>query len=72
MNNKFEAKSFEDAQLCAWCGIPLGSANLVRQSVCVRCYKLLMNANLSDEEIFGTKDRKKESSLSHINIEGKK
>lgn len=65
MNKKFEAKSFEDASLCTWCETPLGSANLVRQSVCVRCYKLLVNANLSDEEIFSSKDQKRKFCISH-------
>ncbi len=59
MSEKLEKKIDQRATLCEWCGIPLGSANLVRQSVCIRCYKLLRGANVSDEEIFGSKDEKR-------------
>lgn len=61
----------EKVELCSWCGIPLGSANHVRQSVCVRCYKLLINANLSDDEIFGSSSKEKESSLPQTTDEDK-
>lgn len=64
MNENIEKRSDEYAALCGWCGIPLGSANLVRQSVCIRCYKLLRGASISDEEIFSSKDVKKANSTS--------
>ena len=54
-----EVRDFDDAALCGWCGIPLGSANLVRQSVCLRCYNFLIAANLTDEEIFGGENRRR-------------
>jgi hypothetical protein len=69
MNENLEKRSNEYATLCGWCGIPLGSANLVRQSVCIRCYKLLRGANISDEEVFSSKDVKKKGSLSRQNNE---
>jgi hypothetical protein len=58
---KLGAQIFENAALCAWCGIPFGSANFDCQPVCIRCYKLLMGANLSDAEIFGNERQIKES-----------
>lgn len=65
MNEKLAEQSFKNVALCVWCGIPLGSANHVHQSVCIRCYKLL-KASLQEEEIFGSGDRKTNSSLSFI------
>jgi len=65
VNEKMETQNVKNVTLCVWCGIPLGSANIVRQSVCVRCYELLINADLSDEEIFGIRrDRNKDNSFS--------
>lgn len=66
MSEKSEKQSYEKVVLCVWCGIPLGSANHVRESVCIRCFKLLMGANLSDEEIFSSKDTKRKLSTSYI------
>ena len=40
------------AALCGWCGVPLGSANTIRENVCLRCYRLLRDAGIADEEIF--------------------
>jgi hypothetical protein len=69
MNENLEKPGNEYADLCGWCGIPLGSANLVSQSTCVRCYKLLKGANVSDEEIFRTRNVKNEGSHHHLNNE---
>ena len=66
------APNIENVTLCVWCGIPLGSANHVSQSVCIRCYNLLTGAKLSDEEIFGSRDRKITSSLPRKNAEDEK
>lgn len=60
MNEKLAVRNFDDAALYGWCGISLDSANLFRQPVCVRCYELLIRANLSNEEIFGNVEDKKE------------
>ncbi len=59
MSEKLEVRKFDESALCGWCGIPLGSANLVRESVCIRCYELLIAANLTNEEIFSGEKRKR-------------
>lgn len=63
MNEQIE-KLFVDTTLCDWCRIPLGTANLIRGMVCVRCYELLIKANLTNDEIFGGKKRKNENVVS--------
>jgi hypothetical protein len=50
-------------ELCAWCAIPLTNATQYKGVVCVRCYKLLKNAGIKDEEIF--KDTSKETINTH-------
>jgi hypothetical protein len=45
----------EEGQRCSWCGVKLREDEVregVRQ-VCRRCVRRLMDAGLSDEEIFG-------------------
>ena len=66
MGEKLEVRSFDEMALCDWCGIPLGSANLVSESVCIRCYELLIAANLTNEEIFSHENRKRLNFPLHI------
>ncbi|MCY7348419.1 MAG: hypothetical protein LH614_19670 [Pyrinomonadaceae bacterium] len=58
MGEKSGTKTSQNAG-CSWCKTPLGLSNRAYESVCVRCCKLLMGANLSDEEIFGSHRREK-------------
>ena len=41
--------------VCVWCGggVPSSEVRRGRQPVCSKCVRLLLDANLSDEEIFG-------------------
>jgi len=52
MSSEFDLQPKDNPISCSWCGILLGSANLVSESTCVRCYKMLLAAGLTDEEIF--------------------
>ena len=63
MSESLEESNFKNIKLCDWCSIPLGSANTIEISVCVRCYKLLIRANLLNDEIFGSRNLKKDGSL---------
>lgn len=56
MSDHTESESERHPALCTWCAIPLGSANHYKKLVCVRCYKLLINAGLTDEEIFSNEN----------------
>ncbi len=38
--------------ICDWCGKPITTANHSKNSVCPRCYSILITAGLSDERIF--------------------
>lgn len=38
-------------EICRWCDSILSPVTI--KSVCLSCYKLLLGANLPDEEIFG-------------------
>lgn len=63
MNNK-AVQILEDAiTLCCWCGIPLGSANTVEKDVCLRCHTLLINAGITDEEIFSDENTNRSRNL---------
>ena len=41
--------------VCVWCGggVPSSEVRRGRQPVCSKCVRLLLDASLSDEEIFG-------------------
>ena len=41
--------------VCVWCGggVPSSEVRRGRQPVCSKCVRLLLDANLSDKEIFG-------------------
>jgi hypothetical protein len=41
--------------VCVWCGrgVPTPEVRRGKQPVCSKCVRLLLDANLSDEEIFG-------------------
>ncbi len=43
-----------EGRRCLWCNAPLsdGEARRARRPVCDRCVRLLMGAEVSDEEIF--------------------
>lgn len=71
MSEKSEKPLFEEAKLCGWCGVQLNSTNLARQLVCVRCYELLKNANLSSAEIFGDDWRKAKNRQSDVDNQSK-
>ena len=47
----------DEIQVCVWCGSGVLSSEVRRgkQPVCSKCVRLLLDANLSDEEIFGGK-----------------
>jgi hypothetical protein len=49
MENRQQDKPME---LCCWCDIPLAGVSHYKELVCIRCYQLLINAGLKDEEIF--------------------
>jgi len=38
--------------LCRWCEEPLNSLDSLEKSVCLSCYRQLVKAGFSDEEIF--------------------
>lgn len=38
--------------LCSWCGVYLSLVSSIGDSVCSRCYQLLVNAGVPEEEIF--------------------
>jgi hypothetical protein len=70
--NKNEIKSAESkseaspVELCAWCDTPLGGNSHYKASVCVRCYKLLKGAGLTDEQII--KDKTKDTDKHLLDI----
>ena len=45
----------DEILVCVWCGggVPTSEVRRGRQPVCSKCVRLLLDANLSDEEIFG-------------------
>jgi len=51
MNTETEQKPDNEVKLCCWCGRSLDLSNTVKERVCVRCYELLTNAGIKDEEI---------------------
>jgi len=60
MNTETSRDPENAVELCCWCSIPLDSANIVREGVCVRCYDVLLNAGITEEEIFaGRSNRQK-------------
>ena len=52
MSSEIDSQSRDNPKSCGWCGILLGSANLISKSTCIRCYKMLIAAGLTDKEIF--------------------
>lgn len=46
------AKAPADSNTCFWCSNPLNSQNIEKDCVCQTCYKLLLNAGISEDEIF--------------------
>ena len=54
------AQKADDRYLCSWCGIELRPESGIGDSVCTRCYRLLINAGISEEEIFDRRSDKKE------------
>ena len=48
----------DEILVCVWCGSGVLSTEVRRgkQPVCSKCVRLLLDANLSDEEIFGGKE----------------
>jgi hypothetical protein len=60
MSNQIELQPPDKPlKLCSWCDIPLAKASYYEESVCIRCYKLLVSAGLTDGEIL--KDKTKEA-----------
>jgi len=55
MSIETTGKTENAVELCCWCSIPLGSANTVKERVCIRCYEVLRNAGITEEEIFPIK-----------------
>ena len=43
----------DDLQVCSWCGRRPAPVTEERSPVCGRCVRLLMDAGLTHEEIFG-------------------
>jgi hypothetical protein len=52
------AQKAGDGHLCSWCGLELRPESSIGDSVCTRCYQLLINAGIPEEEIFGGKSNK--------------
>ena len=48
-----ELKDTSQTQLCNWCEKPMPFDSKPKNSVCLICYKLLINAGISEEEIYG-------------------
>ena len=42
---------------CQWCLKTLKKENSLQELVCVECYRLLVRAGITDEEIFKTKEK---------------
>jgi hypothetical protein len=60
MKNKevIDAKTLLYKTICLWCDIPLGSNNSVEDCVCLKCYQLLINAGVPEQEIFNPNAKK--------------
>jgi hypothetical protein len=53
MNEDFSTKDREGEKICSWCGTPFGQEWPQSRPVCQRCLRLLTDAGIKDEEIFG-------------------
>ena len=52
-----DSDTLRSAPVCSWCGRPLAPHECERRGhVCDRCARLLREASLSDEEIYGDGD----------------
>lgn len=52
MTDATNTEKIMDGQVCSWCGTRFHPAMPQKSPVCPRCYRLLSNAGLKDEEIF--------------------
>ena len=62
--NQSELEGVPDSPgiFCVWCSVPLTEAGAFIKKTCLKCYRLLLNAGLSDKEILNPElSRKKES-----------
>lgn len=72
MIDQSDLHSNKNEMLCDWCGKSFDSGNMVKESVCVRCYKLLSTAGIMDKEIFSLKSNETDNALNasaHCNNE---
>jgi len=57
MSDQFVSQMDDKGAFCDWCEKPLGADNTYRKSVCIRCYQMLKDAGIKEEEIFSVKTR---------------
>ena len=57
MTEASSAKKGSDGEVCYWCGTTFQPEVRQRRPVCPRCYRLLVGAGVTDEEIFGEAER---------------
>jgi hypothetical protein len=52
----------EEGLRCTWCGAPLQGQEMgnAKRPVCLKCVRLLTDAGLTDDEIFGGDSEKRE------------
>jgi protein-arginine kinase activator protein McsA len=60
MTEASSAKKGSDGEVCYWCGTTFQPEVRRRRPVCPRCYRLLVGAGVTDEEIFGREESGKE------------
>ena len=53
MSDKYSAAVDETTSECKWCRTSLSWSNLAGDGVCMRCYNILTEANITHREIFG-------------------